>query len=190
MSTAVRIIIFHLAFFSSQLMLAQSGNYLHVDTTKYIIWDEDRPLTWDDYLEIGAKSSTEFNDNNALTAVTHSVRGGIENGKPNFEVYVLFKIKDSWTTSRQDAQLFAHEKLHFDIAELYGRKLRKQIAAMGSQKVLDLSEYRRKIKFLLDEFKIKSIDYDGETGHGSLIEKQRVWQNFVSSELQRLHKYN
>lgn len=190
MSKAARIIMFHLALFSSHMVLAQAGNYLQVDTTKYIIWDENRPLTWDDYPEIGSNSSPEFNDNNALTAVTHSVRGGIEKGKPNFEVYVLFKIKDSWTTSREDVQLFAHEKLHFDIAELYGRKLRKQIAALGSQKVLDLSEYRRKIKFLLDEFKIKSIDYDGETGHGSLIEKQREWQSFVSSELQRLHKYN
>ena len=169
--------------------MAQDGEYLEVDSTKYIVWDEDRPLTWDDYPVIGVDASPDFINNNALTAVTHSVRGGIVKGEPNFEVYVLFKIKDSWTTSREDPQLFAHEKLHFDIAELYGRKLRKQIAAMGGQKVMNLSEYRRKIKFLLDEFKIKSMDYDEETGHGSLLDKQIEWQNFVSSEMQRLHKY-
>lgn len=173
-----------------QPTFAQEGQFLEVDTTKYIVWDEDRPLTWEDYPKIGSRQSTEFRDNNALTAVTHSIRGGFEKGAPNFEVYVLFKIEDSWTTTREDEQLFAHEKLHFDIAELYGRKLRKQIAAMGSQKVQNLTEYRKKIKYLLDEFKIKSMDYDEATLHGSLLDKQEEWQSFVSSELQRLHKYN
>ncbi|OEK00747.1 hypothetical protein BFP97_04140 [Roseivirga sp. 4D4] len=164
---------------------AQSGKYLNVDTTKYIVWSEERPISWSDYKQL----DTEYMDATALTAVIHSVRGGMSKGQPSFEVYVLFKKEDSWVTDTSDSTLFAHEKLHFDIAEVYGRMLRKQIAAMGKKGVDDLSEYRKAIKYLLSKFKEKSFEYDEETNHGTLISEQQRWQTFVSSELQRLHEY-
>ncbi len=164
---------------------AQSGKYLNVDTTKYVVWSQERPISWSDYTQL----DTEYANATALTAVTHSVRGGMSKGKPRFEVYVLFKKEDSWVTDTSDTALFAHEKLHFDIAEMYGRMLRKQIAAMGKRGVDDLSEYRKAIKYLLAKFKEKSFEYDEETKHGTLASEQRRWQTFVSSELQRLHEY-
>ncbi|MFY0592179.1 DUF922 domain-containing protein [Roseivirga sp.] len=174
-------------FFVSVHSWAQEGNFLKVDPKQYVVWDENRPLTWDDYLLV--KSDSIDLGVTALTAVTHSIRGGITKGKPNFQVYVLFKRRKSWTTTTDDDQLFEHERLHFDLAELYGRKLRKQIEAMGNQGITKLSEYRKSIKFLLSEFKRKSALYDRETFHGALSEKQLEWRNFVSSEMQRLHKY-
>lgn len=161
------------------------AQYLKVDTTKYIVWDEDRPITWSDYPILDNKA--EFAQ--ALTAVTHSVRGGMSKGKPKFEVYVLFKKKKSWTTDRTDMGLFEHEKLHFDIAEIYGRMLRKQIAAMAAQGVKDLAKYRKAIKYLLSEFKVKSSDYDMDTSHGMAPDNQEKWKMYASSEMQRLHKY-
>jgi len=181
----VRLVMFVLCLFWTTHSYGQKGKYLDVDTTKYIVWDEDRPITWDDYPILG--EAFEFPQ--ALTAVIHSVRGSISKGKPKFEVYVLFKREDSWTTDRIDAALFAHEKLHFDIAEMYGRMVRKQIAALGKQGVNDLAEYRKSIKYLLAEFKTKSFEYDEETNHGMTDDEQARWQNFVSSEMQRLHKY-
>lgn len=179
-------IVWILAFFQGLICTnASFAQYLKVDTTKYVVWDEKRPITWADY----PKLASERQGAQALTAVIHSVRGGMTKGKPKFEVYVLFKKKDSWTTNTSDMLLFAHEKLHFDMAEIYGRMVRKQIAAMGLQGVKDLSEYRKAIKYLLSEFKEKSYEYDRETGHGlSQIEQER-WQAFVASELQRLNEY-
>ncbi|MBO3697509.1 DUF922 domain-containing protein [Roseivirga sp. E12] len=177
-------LIFELVLLSN-LVLAQNGKYLKVDTTKYIPWSEERPITWLDYERL----DTEVMNASALTAVTHSIRGGMSKGKPSFEVYVLFKIEDSWTTTTTDSTLFAHEKLHFDIAEMYGRMLRKQIAAMGDKGVTDLAEYRKAIKYLLAKFNEKSFEYDDETNHGAVLKEQKRWQIFVSSELQRLHEY-
>lgn len=171
----------------SNLLLAQRGKFLKVDTTQYIEWNATRPLSWKDYLHRPTENA--FGDAFALTSVTHSVRGGISKGKPNFEVYVLFVREESWTSDSTDMALLAHEQLHFDIAELYARKLRKQIEAMGKQEVTDLKEYRKKIQYLLDQFKLKSSDYDEETVHGRIGEKQEEWRIFVSSEMQRLHTY-
>ncbi len=168
----------------SPRVLAQGGKYLDVDTTKYIVWDEARPISWTDYPVLEG-----YTNSVALTAVTHSVRGSISKGKPKFEVYVLFKIEDSWTSDTTDLTLFAHEKLHFDIAEMYGRMLRKQIEEMGKNGEKDLSKYRKAIKYLLAEFKRKSSEYDQETAHGAVQNERDRWQIFVSSELQRLHEY-
>lgn len=186
MVKSVRLVVFVLCLIWANASYGQKGKYLDVDTTKYIVWDEDRPITWDDYPILDEE--VEFAQ--ALTAVIHSVRGSMSKDKPKFEVYVLFKREDSWTTDRLDADLFAHEKLHFDIAEMYGRMVRKQIAAMGKQGVEDLAKYRKAIKYLLAEFKVKSFEYDEDTSHGMSENEQIRWQNYVSSELQRLHEYN
>ncbi len=184
MFRSVLCLVLFFIFALSQRVFAQGGKYLDVDTTKYIVWDEDRPITWSDYPVLEGYSNAV-----ALTAVTHSVRGSISKGKPKFEVYVLFKIEDSWTSDTTDLALFAHEKLHFDIAEMYGRMLRKQIEVMGENGEQDLAKYREAIKYLLAEFKRKSAEYDEETVHGAVQDEQERWQIFVSSELQRLHEY-
>lgn len=171
----------------TQYLHAQNGQFLKVDTTKYIIWNEGQPITWNDYTLLSDSESRS--GSYALTAVTHSIRGGIENGKPNFQVFVLFKKEDSWTSDNTDMALFAHEKLHFDIAELYGRKLRKQIEAMGNQGETDLKVYRKRIKLLLNEFNRKSQEYDRETKHGESVSKQIEWKEFILFELNRLNEY-
>ena len=172
----------------SNLLMGQRGRFLKVDTTQYIEWNTERTVSWTDYVYRPAERA--FGGGGfALTSVTHSVRGGISKGAPNFEVYVLFVKEQSWTSDSTDMALLAHEKLHFDIAELFARKLRKQIEVMGKEGVTDLKEYQKKIRYLLDQFKIKSSDYDKETVHGRIAEKQKEWQIYVSSEMQRLHKY-
>jgi len=166
---------------------ANGQAFLRVDTSEYIEWNEGRPLQWSDFvykpLEAGNK------DYFALTTVFHSVRGGMKNGKPNFQVRVLYVKKESWTTNVRSNDLLDHEKLHFDLAELYGRKLRKQIEEMGKAGEKDISKYSATIKLLLDEFKRKSSIYDTETLHGRDFEQQEVWNEFVKYELNRLNKY-
>ena len=165
----------------------QAQGFLKVDTEKYIEWSDSLYLKWSDY-QYRPNQTGKFKSN-ALTAVFHSVRGGVIKGKPEFQVKVLFVKEDSWTTDTLNIALLAHEKLHFDIAELYGRKIRKQIQAISKKGVSDMSEYRKYIRYFLNEFKKVSIIYDKETEHGNIPEEQARWFEFVSSELQRLHKY-
>ena len=184
MRKAVALILFLKVWFYSSL---SAQEFLVLDTAQYIEWNEDRPLIWKDY-----QMRTDRGDERsfyALTSVIHSVRGGIEGGSPEFEVYVLFVKKDSWTTTDTHTQLLAHEQLHFDLAELYGRKLRATIAYLAQQGVQDLSKYKKRISRLLDEFKSKSMAYDDETDHGKEIRQQEIWTSYVEHELQRLKSY-
>ena len=171
-------------FISSSL---GAQGFLKIDTTQYIEWNEERPLSWKDYL---IKEDSRMDESYfALTSVIHSVRGGLKRNKPNFRVHVLYVKRDSWSTTDENQRLLAHEQLHFDLAELYGRKLKKEIASLGKQGTTDLKVYRKRIDLLLKEFKSKSLEYDDETMHGRLQDAQEIWVDYVRYELNRLEKY-
>lgn len=163
------------------------AQYLKVDTTAYIEWADDLYMNWKDYRFRERRHSDD--SGMALTSVIHSVRGGIIKDKPRFEVKVLFVKKDSWTTDSTSITLLAHEKLHFDIAELYGRKIRKQIDELFKQGERDLKIYNKYVKQLLGDFKRFSQNYDRETRHGKDFDQQKAWFDVVYSELDRLKVY-
>ena len=117
------------------------AQYLEVDTASYIEWTDELYLNWKDY-RFKNKGKKEAGGM-ALTSVRHSVRGGIIEDTPRFEVKVLFVKADSWTTDSTDIALLAHEKLHFDIAELYGRKIRKQLDDLFERGERDLKIYNK-----------------------------------------------
>ena len=163
------------------------AQYLKVDTTAYIEWSDDLFMSWKDYRFRGRRFSED--SGMALTSVIHSVRGGIIGNEPRFEVKVLFVKKDSWTTDSTSITLLAHEKLHFDIAELYGRKIRKQIDELFQSGERDLKIYNQYVKQLLADFKRFSQNYDRETRHGKDFDEQKAWFEEVYSELDRLKLY-
>jgi len=171
----------------SCVLTARAQGYLRVDTTQFIEWNEERPLRWSDYRLFDEREVQT--DAFALTTVFHSIRGGMSKGKPNFQVRVLYVKEKSWTTNIGSNALLSHEKLHFDLAELYGRKLRKQIESLGRQGEKRIKTYQANIQRLLDDFKLKSYAYDEETNHGRISDAQKEWERFVSAELRRLNKY-
>ena len=164
-----------------------SAQYLEVDTAAYLEWSDDLYVSWKDYQFREQLLADDVGM--ALTSVIHSVRGGIIKGAPKFEVKVLFVKKDSWTTDSTSITLLAHEKLHFDIAELYGRKIRKQIDELIKRGERDLKIYNKNVKQLLGDFKRYSHNYDKETRHGKDFDKQKRWFDAVYSELDRLKVY-
>lgn len=93
-----------------------------------IIWNQDKKLEWKDFT--GVLDPNLFG--NALTSykieiIPENVLVDAEDNIQNYEnltVVAKFYKDKSWATSRTDG-LLAHEQLHFDIAELYARKIRK-----------------------------------------------------------------
>lgn len=160
------------------------AQFLEVDTTHYIAWDEFRTLSWDDYTFKNVQK--EGYAGMAMTSVLHSVRGGMLKKKPYFEVNVLFVKEDSWTSDTTSLALFEHEKLHFDIAELYARKIRGKMAALGSDGEKDIGVYRKWVQVYLDEYKRFSNSYDKSTTYGQNRTLQIQWNDDILRALQEL----
>ena len=149
-------------------------------------WDKERKLIWEDFKgtppsisETNAAASTrcgfdvsaESNSNKELIAVT------IKN---------IFYCDKSWvrTDKKNRLDLLEHEQAHFDLCEVYARRLRKRVADSNFKLDMDNALYE-----VFDAFKQRQKLYDKETNHSRNKEKQIEWLIIIAGELQELDGY-
>lgn len=85
--------------------------------------------------------------------------------------------------------LLAHEQLHFDICELYARRMRDRF----TQSSPGLLTYDSVLKTIFESewqaYQLRQADYDRETEHGLIPEQQANWEKSISEELNRLGSF-
>jgi hypothetical protein len=147
-------------------------------------WNEFYELQWSDFQ--GPRGESAIGD--AGTAVKIKAVPFYVGKKIDYDVLAYFDRQKSWSTDRSN-ELLAHEQLHFDIAELYARKIRKKIRQLQSSGVNELEVFNRHIRELLEESNDEDIRYDAETLHGSIVKKQALWAKQVKEALDDLSDY-
>lgn len=159
--------------------------------TEYsILWSENERLSWDDFK--GTPTSTI--DAAALTAsgLTFDFSAKTTQIKLiEFKAIVeaRFYPDQSWYRKEYiNSVVLAHEQLHFDITELYARKLRKRISeANFTIKIKrEISKLHNTINKELKEMQNR---YDSESDYSRSLTTQQKWQAFVNRELDNLSKY-
>ena len=166
------------------LQAAVSQSQSTVPSTNLLEWNEFYKLTWEDFQ--GTRSAGAIGD--AGTAVSIKAKPYLVQKKIKYDVYAYFNRQKSWAIDKSP-ELLEHEQLHFDIAELYARKIRKRISELSSRGVDDLDKYNDEIKRLLEESNAADIEYDLETLHGALPKKQREWETNIKKQLQELEDF-
>lgn len=145
-----------------------------------MIWNEDQRLTWDDF-----QGMPDYNisDVSALTSSGIIHYKGCENGKIIYKVMAYFQKDQSWVkpVAYTDYHL-AHEQLHFDITELYARKLR-QALAQRDFRCDEEAAFDSFVRDYLMMWQKAQIDYDLNTHHSMKPEQQQEWQHLVAFEL-------
>jgi hypothetical protein len=147
-------------------------------------WNEYYRLSWEDFQ--GKAADGTFGD--AGTAVHIKARPFYSGKEIKYDVYAYFNREKSWARDTS-ASLLAHEQLHFHIAELYARKIRKKIDALAAQGVNDIDVFNAAIKQILTESNEADEQYDLETLHGALPKKQAAWTVKIHEELSLLNDY-
>ena len=83
--------------------------------------------------------------------------------------------------------VLAHEQLHFDISEVYARKLYKALIEQQHNKA-DLNSTANPIfNDILKQLTIKQDEYDADVYEHP--EHQQYWKEWVVKELERLEAY-
>jgi hypothetical protein len=100
---------------------------LHAQTNDMIPWRANRKLTWDDFTK---KRDNGPNGLKALTTAGIGVEFECNGPEPRIVVKCNFRKKESWTRTTESDVLLAHEQLHFDVTELYARKLRQKLSEL------------------------------------------------------------
>jgi len=149
------------------------------------VWSENEQIMWKDFIF----KQDSPNGHKAISLVNIKVKGFWDESLPNFIVTATFNRNESWTVDTTSVNLLTHETLHFDIAELYARKIRKGVLGLREQKEKKIDKYNDLISKLLDCFEEQEVLFDKETSHGVYKELQIKWLSRVSKQLKSLDDY-
>lgn len=152
-----------------------------------ILWDASGKLKWEDFQGVPVK-------NDLYKARTYSTIGydaTVLTDKIEVNLVCEFEKNKSWTTSKT-LDLLRHEQLHFDIAELISRKIRKQYEKHIS---IEVSKTNKILKSIYTShvdsiWLLKNRQYDKETAHGTILAKQKEWELKIAKELKALEAYS
>ena len=149
----------------------------------FIKWEKDN-IYWDNFTKIDSIEGGY--DAYILTQI--KVQG--EPMDSDFEVYALMDPNDSRkiADTLSDNQLLIHEKYHFNITEYHARLLRKEIIAIGKEKLKTDKLKSLHIKYLKLANKMQD-EYDRESEHNKVYEKQRYWELKVDDLLRQTTLY-
>ncbi|MGZ3900283.1 MAG: DUF922 domain-containing protein, partial [Bacteroidia bacterium] len=152
-----------------------------------IEWNADRPLQRADFkgkrIHKGVVASTTYNITKEINESNGHLKASV---KACFYCYNSWILKD---TVGYDVVL--HEQKHFDIAELYARKLRKQIQEIHFKSLED-AEHKSDSLFdkINEEMDVFQDNYDNETDHSRNGIEQRKWNERVAISLDELRDYS
>lgn len=161
----------------------------HAQDTIY--WDAQRPLAWEDFH--GKPDATDLESAQAATgvALAFRFRENLEAAiwEYEYDVYSYFLSDLSWYR-RNDINyyLLEHEQTHFNISELYARKLKKELSQLtASNTVGDEAEYiYHKIQ---KQHAALQNKYDRETKHSLNIDQELEWQKQIRDSLKTYHDW-
>ncbi|MCH4823606.1 DUF922 domain-containing protein [Gramella lutea] len=151
-----------------------------------IEWREGVLLSWGDF-QAEPDSSLSYSAN-TNSGITYSWNYSTSSGKPvlKHEVHAFFYPEKSWVKKEDaDEYLLAHEQLHFDISELYARKLRQALNSYEIGRTIrqDLKRIYNQIE---KERAALQDQFDKETMHSENREAEMRWRSFVAKELDKL----
>jgi hypothetical protein len=155
-----------------------------------ITWSEDLKLQWSDFKgepkSVGDAVAITASGISFQFSTTKSSSGLVDY---SFSITAHFYPDKSWhVNGLLSDKILDHERLHFDITELYARKFRQRVSNTTFTNAIN-SEMEHINNAINVELAAMQKKYDAETNHSQNTEKQIAWQNFIVVELNKLSNY-
>ena len=162
----------------------------------FILWQENKKLKIQDF-RADNKDTIKVNRQQFLGAISairieYSSFQRNKNSVPDFSIKTYFDPNESWMLLKNDYVL-QHEQIHFDLTELYARKMRKSVESLRQKNITNISIYRKKIQHwnvmkekASNQFDADNQDYYIKIGQKILFQKnpkQEAWKKKVDREL-------
>ncbi len=147
-----------------------------IQDNETISWHSDKRLSWDDFKgNVPSKANAAAITTSGIT-YNFSTSGTKDNLQVDFKVDTFFYPTKSWYQPELcDEGILSHEQLHFDISELYARKMKRRLA----DEMFNYETVKAKVKSIYREIN-EELDsfqklYDQETNFSRDIAKQEEW---------------
>ncbi len=148
-----------------------------------ILWNPEKRLSWTDF-----RADPPLSGNIAATTASgisyyfssREVNGQME---VDYTIRTYFYPDKSWYKPEIcNAVILSHEQLHFDIAELFARRMRSQMANTRFTKNIkaEVKAIYRKINEELADFQKR---YDTETDYSRNVAQQQIWNETIKAAM-------
>ncbi len=149
-----------------------------------INWRNRRILSWSDFKGAPIESS----DNAALTSTSILINYGYDENELSYQLKCIFYPHKSWTKVEK-VYILAHEQGHFDISQLYTRKLHKALSEYKFRHATVEKDIQLIYQRITQEQAGYQQLYDKETNHSRHRDKQVLWQQIIEDQLDSLKQY-
>jgi len=148
-------------------------------------WSDDIRLNWTDFK--GKVPLAEESAATTASGISYSYSANLlhHEVKLDFEVNAYFYPKESWYRPKLcDENTLAHEQLHFDITEVFARKMRDKLRRTSFSDDVK-AEVRKVYADILKELQTYQERYDWETNFSRNREKQLEWNQKIAEALKK-----
>jgi hypothetical protein len=156
-----------------------------------IVWSAARKLDWKDFK--GKPPGGTLGG--ALSAISHDYAAGCRDQMLQVRVQTVFMPRQSWVTYRIASSGLAsrvglvHEQIHFDLAEVYARRIRKLFRELRDPCPRSDAELMAMAEQVIKDHWTVQRRYDLETENGQVGRRQADWQRKIARELAALATY-
>lgn len=155
------------------------------------VWSRSRPLGWADFAAAPPSGGTEG------AHTVYSLLYGFQCTKGHFDAGVMaaFLSKRSWVLPEVLAdpalgkRTLNHEQTHFNLTEVYARRLRLLFASTYNPCGKADSDLRAVADQVVSEERDDQARYDQDTAHGLNHARQAAWDRDVHDLLASLQTY-
>ncbi len=148
-----------------------------------IPWSVDRKLSWEDFRGIPNQADDFVASTNSGISFSFSIQESNQNRALSYNVVSNFYPDLSWyRPDRVSEYILKHEQTHFDISELFARKLRKELAQIENEPDFqDLA--KRHYEQIEAQRREMQLHYDKESDHSNKEADELRWRKYIAAQL-------
>jgi hypothetical protein len=167
-----------LCYFLGLLLLSPAVLHAQDRNEELVAWSDARKLTWNDYKADPSPESDAAASTTTYLAISYNI------GASGFSYKIQSKFSKtrSWGRHRSE-YILTHEQAHFDIAEIFARKLHQRMTEYKFNRRTYQKDLNKIYQEVVDEKEKMQNDYDEETNHSINKEKQRAWLKKIADLL-------
>ena len=148
-------------------------------------WSSDRKLRWTDYLaEPDTRSGAAASTSTQIGFEYH-----VRDNNLTYTISCKFSKTKSWGRYKND-YILSHEQGHFDIAEIYTRRLVKSIRTYTFKASSYKTDLRKIYSDTMGDKEKLQRQYDNETDYSRNKPKQEDWLRKIKKMLEELQEFS
>ena len=155
------------------------------ETEEFITWTNDRLLTWEDF-QCEPKTGT---DAVASTSTSLGIAYQLVDGELTYDISCNFSKVKSWGSMKTD-YILAHEQGHFDITEIYARKLNEALQNYKFNKKTFKKDIGDIYQSIVAQKENLQKTYDGESDHSRNRKVQYEWLERIQNLLDETQDFS